>query len=304
MALAPRAVLVHRRTELDDLLDRHGTRGQAEFFLRTRGRSLAEAQERHDRQRAAVTTVAAAIPLDWRRGTVEREDLPRFVFEPGDVVLVVGQDGLVANAARYLHGQPVIGVDADPGCNPAVLVRHRVGGLGGLLSAIAAGTAPIEDRTMAHAELDDGQSLDTLNEVYVGHPSHQSARYRLAVEGAGGNGGAGGSERQSSSGLVVSTGTGATGWAASISRDRGAHVVLPAPGEAALAWFVREAWPSPATRTTLTAGLLGPGHLLRVVVESDELVVFGDGQEADRLVATWGQLVTVSTSARTLRLVG
>ena len=39
-ALAPagrrRAVVVTRRTELEELLERHATRGQAEFFLRTR----------------------------------------------------------------------------------------------------------------------------------------------------------------------------------------------------------------------------------------------------------------------------
>ena len=33
MTLAPRAVLVHRRTEFQELLARHGTRGQAAFFL-------------------------------------------------------------------------------------------------------------------------------------------------------------------------------------------------------------------------------------------------------------------------------
>ena len=42
MSLAPRAVLVHRRTELDELLQRHGSRGQAAFYLRTRGRDIAE----------------------------------------------------------------------------------------------------------------------------------------------------------------------------------------------------------------------------------------------------------------------
>ena len=37
--------------------------------------------------------------------------LARFLFEPGDVVIVVGQDGLVANVAKYLDGQPVIGIN-------------------------------------------------------------------------------------------------------------------------------------------------------------------------------------------------
>lgn len=297
MALAPRVVVVHRRTELDDLLDQHGTRGQAEFFLRTRGRTLDEVQLRHDLQADALTAVSASIPVDWRRGGVEREDLPRFVFEPGDVLVVVGQDGLVANAARYLDGQPVIGVDPEPGRNPAVLVRHTADAVARVLRAAATGAAPAERRTMAHAELDDGQALDTLNEVYVGHPTHQSARYRLTVDGLGEW------ERQSSSGLIASTGTGATGWAASISHDRGRPVDVPGPADPALAWFVREAWPSPATGTSLTAGVIADDGHLQVVVESNELVVFGDGQEADRLTATWGQCVTIGASQRALTLV-
>ena len=44
----PRAVVVTRRTELEELLERHATRGQAEFFLRTRGRDLARVQAAHD----------------------------------------------------------------------------------------------------------------------------------------------------------------------------------------------------------------------------------------------------------------
>ena len=125
MALAPRVVVVHRATELDGLVERHGTRGQAEFFLRTRGRTLADVQVHHDAQSSALATFHSAIPGDWRRGDVEREDLYRFGFEPGDVVVVVGQDGLVANVAKYLTSQPVVGVDPERGRNAGVLVTHR-----------------------------------------------------------------------------------------------------------------------------------------------------------------------------------
>ncbi|MGI4895071.1 MAG: sugar kinase, partial [Janthinobacterium lividum] len=97
MSLAPRAVLVHRRTLFADALARHGTRGQVEFFLRTRGRDIADLEAADERQRAAFAEVAAAVPLDWRSGSVERGDLSRFLFAPEDVVVVVGQDGLVAN---------------------------------------------------------------------------------------------------------------------------------------------------------------------------------------------------------------
>jgi hypothetical protein len=115
MNLAPRIVTVHRRTELDELLARHGTRGQAEFFLASRGRSIDEADERNEALQQALAAVAHAIPLDWRRADVERADLDRFLFAPDDVIVVVGQDGLVANAAKYLDGQPVIGIDPEPG---------------------------------------------------------------------------------------------------------------------------------------------------------------------------------------------
>lgn len=297
MALVPRVVVVHRRTELDELLDRHGTRGQAEFFLRTRGRTLADAQQRHDAQGQALAAVRAAMPADWRRGDAERGDLHRFGFEPEDVCVVVGQDGLVANVAKYLDGQPVIGVDPEPGRNAGVLVRHPAATTGPLLRAVVESRARLEQRAMVSATLDDGERLDALNEVFVGHASHQSARYRLLAPGQP-------AERQSSSGLIAATGTGATGWAASIRRERGRGPDLPAAGADHLAWFVREAWPSPATGTDLTGGLVARTQTLSVLVESDALVVFGDGLEADRLTATWGQTISVGVSDRSLQLVG
>ncbi len=109
-------------------------------------------------------------------------------------------------------------------------------------------------------------------------------------------------ERQSSSGVIVATGAGATGWCASIARERGGRS-LPGPTDPLLAWFVREAWPSPATGADLTEGLLDAGGELRLTVESDQLVVFGDGVESDRLVASWGQEVTVRVGENRLRLV-
>jgi len=81
----PRIVLVHRRTELQELLDRHATRGQAEFFLNTRGRSIQDVQDRHDRLTAALATVREAVPSDWRQAEVERADLSRFLLTAEDI---------------------------------------------------------------------------------------------------------------------------------------------------------------------------------------------------------------------------
>jgi NAD kinase len=294
--LAPRAVIVHRRTELEELTARHGTRQQIQFFLRSRGRTIEELDSRHAFQQGALRLASSAIPLDWRRADVEREDLARFTFSAEDIVITVGQDGLVANAAKYLDGQPVIGINPEPDRNPGVLVRHPPEAVGPLLvGADHTGPDHLQRRVMVEASVDDGQVLRALNEIYIGHPSHQSARYRLSIPD-------GTTERQSSSGLLVGTGTGSTGWCRSVALERHSSIRLPDPEAPALCWFVREAWPSPATGTTLTEGLLGPDQHVAITAESD-LVLFGDGIEHDAVPLTWGQQATVRLARHTLNLI-
>jgi NAD kinase len=123
---SPRAVVVSRPTELEHLVARHGTREQARFALRARGQDLGEVEARHERFLRVMTAASQAIPSGWRRSRVARDDLCRFVWDPGDVVVVIGQDGLVANVAKYLAGQPVIGINPDPARIDGVLVAFGV----------------------------------------------------------------------------------------------------------------------------------------------------------------------------------
>lgn len=293
--LRPRAVLVTRETDFERLLAVHATREQAAFFLRSRGQDIGVLQSQHEAFQAALRVVQAGIPSGWRLARASRGELDRFLFGPEDVVLVVGQDGLVANVAKYLSGQSVLGINPAPTLNEGVLVRLKPEQVGKLITAAAEGAAAIERRTMVSAVLDDGRALTALNEVFIGHRSHQSARYVISVGGK--------SERQSSSGIIVTTGTGATGWARSIMTSARRTLTLD-PAAQKLAFFVREPWPSVATGTSIAWGPLGRDDAVSIVSNMNEGgVIFADGLEQDHFRFDWGRTVEVHLASSTLNLV-
>lgn len=293
-SLPPRLVVVTRETDYELLLARHATREAVRFFLHGRDQSLDAVEARHARVRDAVHAVRAALPRAWRQAAVRRSELDRFLFAPGDIVAAVGQDGLIANVAKYLNGQPVVGINPDPETIAGVLARVAPRDAAATIVAAAEGTAMVESRTMIEARLDTGETLAALNEIFVGHRSHQSAVYDLAHGDA--------RERQSSSGLIAASGTGASGWARSIMEATGRRLPID-PFAPVAGYFVREAWPSPGTGTDQIAGLVTARAPLEIVARMEGGVVFADGIEQDYLRLDWGMRVTVRPSPRTLKLV-
>jgi hypothetical protein len=274
-----------------------------------------EVEEAHERFMHSLAYVLRCIPADQRQVRVDREQLDRFIFEPEDLVLVVGQDGLVPNVAKYLRGQLCIGINPDPTLYEGALVQHSLGDVGNLLlwaeQAIGAlrdgvalnqlpparyGSFAVQQRVMARALREDGQQLLALNEVFIGHQSHQSARYLLQAAGK--------EERQSSSGILCCTGTGGTGWARSVAQQTGLDQALPQPEERRLIWFVREPWQSVNTGASLSRGWIDDRLGFSASSEMGEGgVVFADGIEGDRLEFLEGQSVSVDIAEHTLNLV-
>lgn len=280
-SIIPRVVVVTRETEFEMLLAQHATRGQVEFFLQTRGQTIEQVEMRHQFFLQALQQVMASIPTDWRHNHVKRAELDRFLFEPEDLVVAIGQDGLVANTAKYLNGQTVIGVNPDKRYYDGVLVPFTAQQASEMLVSAMHADVDIEKRSMARVSIDNGESLYALNELFIGHKSHQSARYKIITTER--------EEKHSSSGVIVTTGTGATGWARSIHRQRHDKLQLPKPEDDYLAYYVREAFPSVATSTHLTSGLINAQNTLEIISENNEGgVIFGDGMEADYLSFNWG----------------
>src|SRR3989344_5538708 len=108
-----RIVLVTKKTPYEELLLRHGTHGNAAFLLRSRGEDIDSYQTDHGKYQQALRQVEASLPKDVTHTFTERSYLPRYLFRPNDLVIAVGPDGLFANLAKYLSGQPVIAVNPN-----------------------------------------------------------------------------------------------------------------------------------------------------------------------------------------------
>jgi hypothetical protein len=240
---------------------------------------------------------------------VQRSFLPNFVFGPQDIVVALGQDGLVANTLKYLADQPLVGVNPDPKRWDGQLLPFQTTDLTKIMREVLRGGRPSRQVTLAEARLNTGLSLCAVNDLFIGVKTHGSARYRLTLGRE--------SENQSSSGIVVSTGLGSTGWFQSLMT--GAVAVAAASGRAVplkvaecpFAWesnflhfTVREPFPSKNTGTKLVFGKITPAQPLIIdSLNGENGVIFSDGIEDDFLEFNSGAKATITLAARKGRLV-
>src|SRR5205809_4629193 len=215
-------VLVTRPTRLAELVIRFNTVSQARFYIEHQGADFTDYLREDATYHRALSNAQAALAQVGRVQIVDRGFLPNFVFAPEDIVVTLGQDGLVANTLKYLNGQPVVGVNPDPERWDGRLLPFRVSDLSKVMPEVVLRKRPTKSVTMAKAALNNGQSLCGVNDLFIGPKTHCSARYLIR------NGEA--SETQSSSGVIVSTGMGSTGWLKSLLT--GAAAITQSAGSA------------------------------------------------------------------------
>lgn len=302
-------ILVVRTTRLADLKAKFATKAQAKFYINSLGADFSD-YEREDEsyQRAIIATQQILSELG-RVQIVQRAFLPNFVFGSEDIVITLGQDGLVANTLKYLTGQPLIGVNPDPKRWDGKLLPFHVRHLKQVMREVLRGNRTMNEVTMAEAKLNTGLTLCAVNDLFIGPKSHGSARYRISIGEQ--------SENHSSSGIIVSTGLGSTGWfkslmtgAAGIARASGKATQVNVgdihfPWESNFLYYtVREPFPSNTTGTSLIFGKITPKQPL--VLESlmgENGVIFSDGIEQDFLEFNSGTKATISLAGRKGRLV-
>jgi NAD kinase len=303
-------VLVIRPTRLDELIARFNTVQQAQFYVEHLGADFGDYSREHEQYRAAIAAVETSLRAFARVQRLDRRYLGNFVFGADDLVVVLGQDGLVANTLKYLDGQPVLGVNPDPARWDGVLLPFSPADIPKIMREALANRRPAKRISMVKATLNTGTVIHAVNDLFIGPRSHISARYLLEVGGR--------REHQSSSGIIVSTGLGSTGWLKSLYAGwSGTATALGAMPDAKtldmsfpwdanrLHYFVREPFPSRTTGTTIVAGFVSPDTPMSVVSEMAENgVIFSDGVEADFVEFNAGTRVEVALAERCGVLVG
>jgi len=287
-----RFVIVRRKTRQEELVARYNTWQQARFYLEHLGHDAGAYEAEHIRYHECLTSVYANAQKFAPTVFLERELIPDFIFRKTDIVIAVGQDGLVANVLKYAHGLPIVGVNPDPELWDGILAKYDARETVSLMPKIVKEAINTTGVSLAEARVNDGTRLLAVNDFFIGPKSHTSFRYKIRSSA--------GEANHSSSGVIVSTGFGSTGWYTSIIVGAAASVgqsidpaELARPWDSAeLTYCVREPFPSVSTSTDLVRGNVTSGQELSVEAQSaDNGVLFADGIEFDAIKLRAGSVV-------------
>ncbi len=326
MGISPSIALVTTETRLTGLLTKFGTKGSARFRLKTarsqyRQNNISavfdsEAEfERYVEEDEQYTLVVKSIRSDLEGMgypviVVPKAYLANYFFGMTEAVVVVGPDGLVANTAKYVGELPIIGVNPMPNRFDGVLLPFKASEARSVVLKTLDNKVRFKRATLAKVELSDGQRMLAFNDFFVGRQSHVSARYVLYCQDR--------SESHSSSGVIVSTGAGSTGWLSSVynmtlgvAKSIGLDSTLRLTETSKmkldtdeLRWVVREPFRSQVSQVELVIGSITKTNPLRLESLMPEGgVIFSDGIESDFLVFNSGTIAEFSLAPLQSKLV-
>jgi NAD kinase len=299
-------ILITRKTRLDELVERFNTRAQAQFYIEHAGGDFLGYVAEHDAYQRSFELVRRSIEAGLKIQVMDRSLVPTYVFSKSDLIVTLGQDGLVANTAKYVVGQPILAVNPDPERLDGILLPFQPGDLRPHVERALVGKSSVRAVTLAEALLKDGQRLLGFNDLFIGASTHVSARYRVRHGGK--------KENHSSSGIIVSTGAGSTGWLSSIFNETsgilsflGGAPIRPVRmdwEDAKLFFVVREPFVSRHSAATIVAGTILPSAPLALESQMPTGgVIFSDGIEADHLDFNSGAIANIRIAQEKANLI-
>ena len=299
------AIIVKNKTRLESLIERFNTKAQAKFYIERLGGNFEDYVEEHETFQDSLNSLQTQLSKVIKHKTLERVFMPSFIFSENNLIVVIGQDGLVANTAKYSKGIPMVAVNPDKKRYDGVLLPFDTSNFIGGVENVISNNYQSKTMRFAEAKLNDGQRILAFNDLFIGASSHISARYKISYNNN--------QEEQSSSGLIVSTPAGSTGWLSSIFNmaygvtslfEKDLKVERPKLKDNELLFAVREPFQSMRTQTGIIAGVIK--HQKVLTIESlmpTNGVIFSDGIETDFLKFNSGSIATIGIAPETAKIV-
>lgn len=331
------AIIVRSKTRLEALVERFNTKAQTQFYIESLGGDYKAYEKEHETFYQSLNALQSKLSKLIKHKTIDRSYLPSYIFSEKNIIIVIGQDGLVANTAKYSNGLPIIAVNPDKQSYDGILLPFDTDSFVLAVEQVLANIHQSKTINFAEVNLNDGQNLLAFNDLFIGPSSHISARYKISFNGK--------TEEQSSSGLIISTAAGSTGWLSSIfnmaygiadqfdpkpsitknsrakttaktkektqtdhmdktnTANRPNHL-RPKLSHQELLFAVREPFKSIRTQTEIVAGIINQQSQL--VIESlmpTQGIIFSDGIEKDFIKFNSGSIATIGLSAKNAVLV-
>lgn len=299
------AIIVKNKTRLESLIERFNTKAQAKFYIESFGGNFDDYELEHEIFHNSLNSLQTQLSRVVKNKTVERVYLPSFIFSEKNLIVVIGQDGLVANTAKYSKGCPIVAVNPDKERYDGVLLPFDISDFVLGVENVLSNHYLSKTMRFAEAKLNDGQRLLAFNDLFIGASSHISARYKISFNRN--------TEEHSSSGLIISTPAGSTGWLSSIFNmaygvtsmfEKNLKPKRPKLKDNELLFAVREPFQSIRTQTGITAGIIkNRNHLTIESLMPTSGVIFSDGIETDFLKFNSGSIATIGIAPETAKIV-
>jgi NAD kinase len=299
------AIIVKNKTRLESLIERFNTKEQAKFYIERLGGNFQDYEQEHETFHSSLLSLQTQLSKLIKHKIVERVYMPSFIFSEKHIIIVIGQDGLVANTAKYSKGVPIIAVNPDKQRYDGILLPFDISNFLFAVEGILTNRYHSKKMQFAEAILNDGQKLLAFNDLFIGASSHISSRYKISFNNN--------TEEHSSSGLVVSTPAGSTGWMSSIFNmafgvtnllEKNLSLKKPKLNNNELLFAVREPFKSIKTQIGITAGIIkDQGKLVLESLMPINGVIFSDGIESDFVKFNSGTIATIGIAKETATLV-
>lgn len=287
--MIPRILVVFKKSAFQIYVAEHGDEHVRELVER-RSPVVANLLLAHREHEHCLATVRRVLDRMRVRVTY-RYRSRKFATRGYDLVVTVGGDGTLLEAARSIESTPVMSVNSSPSRSIAASSACTAATFGDRLAEHLVGRAKVTALARLAISIDDPpQRARALNDVLLCHRNPAAmSRYRIAHGDH--------HEEQRSSGVWVATACGST------AGIRSAGGRIAALRSQRLQFRVREIFRPPGRDHRLMAGFIAPWDHLDVISEMRQGVAFVDGPHR---VLTWslGAKARLSLDPSPLQVVG